>query len=277
MQTAQIDEVADGLVRLALRTPTLPPATTTNTLVVGRRRLAVIEPATPDDGERRVLEELLSARVDSGAEVVALLLTHHHRDHIGHAEALRRRFAAPIYCHAATAERLPFAVDHVLADGDTLDLGDGFALDAIFTPGHAPGHLVFRERASAIVHAGDLVAGEGTILIDPEDDGDMGLYLASLRRVAELAPAALVPAHGPVLRDPQAILRRYVDHRLAREARVVQALAAGAATFDAVLAAAYDDTPRHLWPLAARSLEAHLQKLERDGRLPPERPRRGDA
>ncbi|MEZ4454261.1 MAG: MBL fold metallo-hydrolase [Nannocystaceae bacterium] len=274
MRTAGTEEVAEGLTRVALRTPTLPPATTTNTLVVGRRRLAVIEPATPDEGEQRALEELLSARVDAGAEVVALLLTHHHRDHIGHAEALRRRFGAPILCHEQTALRIPFAADRTLDDGDTLDLGDGFALDAIFTPGHAPGHLVFRERASAIFHVGDLVAGEGTILIDPEDDGDMGLYLESLRRVADLAPTALVPAHGPVLRDPQAILRRYVDHRLAREARVVQALAAGADTFDAVLAAAYEDTPRWLWPLAARSLEAHLQKLERDGRLPPDRPRR---
>lgn len=277
METATREALGDGLVRLALRTPTLPPATATNTLIVGRRRLAVIEPATPDADEQRALDDALAARIDAGAEVVAILLTHHHRDHIGYADALRRRLGAPIYAHPATAERLPFAVDAALDDGDTLDLGDGFALDAIFTPGHAPGHLVFRERASAIFYVGDLVAGEGTILIDPEDDGDMGLYLESLRRVAELAPRALIPAHGPVLGDPQAILRRYVDHRLAREARVLAALTAGPASFEALLARVYDDTPRALWPLAARSLEAHLQKLERDGVLSPARPRRGDT
>jgi len=125
--------------------------------------------------------------------------------------------------------------------------------------------MVFCERRSGLAYAGDLVAGTGTILIDPEDDGDMIDYLASLERVAAARPTALVPAHGPVLDDPQGTLRRYRAHRLMREQRVLAAIPAAWRAVSAVLAEAYADTPPALWPLAARSLEAHLRKLATEG------------
>ncbi len=260
-------ELADGIRVLGLRTPTLPPATATNTLVVGHRRLAVIEPATPYAEERRSLDALVTELERAGGEVVAILLTHHHVDHTGYADALRERLGAPIYAHEATAARLDFTVDETLQDGEALELDDDFALTAVFTPGHAPGHLVYHERRSGIAYAGDLVAGEGTILIDPEDGGDMSEYLASLRRLDARAPAALVPSHGPTIDRPSACLQRYIDHRLGREQKVLAAIDRGAVNFDAALAGAYADTPKFLWPLAARSLEAHLIKLERDGQI----------
>jgi len=264
---SELREIAAGVRLLALRTPTLPPATATNTLVVGHRRLAVIEPATPYADEQAALDELLDALVGAGAEVAAILLTHHHQDHTGFATALRERTGAPIHAHALTAARLDFPVDVLIADGQEVALDDGFSLVAMHTPGHAPGHLVFCERRTGLAYAGDLVAGTGTILIDPEDDGDMIAYLASLERVAAAQPVALVPAHGPVLDDPQACLRRYRAHRLMREERVLAAIPAAWRAVSAVLADAYSDTPTALWPLAARSLEAHLRKLEVEGRV----------
>jgi ribonuclease/clavin/mitogillin len=264
---SELREIAAGVRLLALRTPTLPPATATNTLVVGHRRLAVIEPATPYADERAALEALLDALVGAGAEVAAILVTHHHQDHTGFATALRERTGAPIHAHALTAARVDFAVDVLLADGEAVALDDGFSLAAMHTPGHAPGHLVFFEQRSGLAYAGDLVAGTGTILIDPEDDGDMIAYLASLERVAAAQPLALVPAHGPVLDDPQACLRRYLAHRLMREERVLAAVSTAGRAVSAVLAEAYSDTPPALWPLAARSLEAHLRKLEVEGRV----------
>ncbi len=260
-------EIEDGVRLLALRTPTLPPATATNTLVVGRKRLAVIEPATPYADERAALDALLGALVGAGAEVAAILLTHHHVDHVGYADALRGRTGAPIMAHAATADRLDFPVDVLLTDGDEVALDDGFSLAAMHTPGHAPGHLVFCERRTGLVHAGDLVAGLGTILIGPEDGGGMTAFLASLDRLPAAAPKALVPAHGPVLDDPQAVLRRYRAHRQMREDRVLAAIFDTPRDLSEVLADAYSDTPRALWPLAARSLEAHLRKLEAEGRV----------
>ncbi|MCX4247229.1 MBL fold metallo-hydrolase [Paraliomyxa miuraensis] len=261
----RLETLAPGVGRLPLRTPTLPPATSTNLLIVGHSRLVLIEPATPFEDERRVLDQVLEALAAEGRRVELLVVTHHHVDHIGDVERLQQRLGVPVGAHPETAARLSMPVDRRLEDGDELDLGEGIRMRAVHTPGHAPGHLVLHELSSGIAHAGDMVAGEGTILIDPEDAGDMGQYLDSLRRMGELGTRALVPAHGPTLKEPRAVVDHYVRHRLRREAKVLAAIDAGAEDEGEILARAYDDTPRVLWPLAARALEAHLRKLEVDG------------
>jgi glyoxylase-like metal-dependent hydrolase (beta-lactamase superfamily II) len=126
---------------------------------------------------------------------------------------------------------------------------------------------VYRERSTGIAHAGDMVAGEGTVLIDPHDDGDMAQYLRSLGRLEAAGATRLVPAHGPVLDDPVGVCRHYVAHRLGREAKVLAAIDRGGRDFGDVLAQAYADTPRVLWRLAVRSLEAHLRKLVDEGAI----------
>lgn len=266
-------QLAEGAWTLALETPTLPPATATNTLVLGTDRLLIVEPATPHSREQARLDDLLARRLAEGRTIAGVALTHHHADHIGYAGGLRARHGIPIFAHAETAARLPFAVDEVIDDGWRCDLGGGQAVEAVFTPGHAPGHLLFWDAKTGLVHAGDLVAGEGTILVDVHDGGDMAVYLDSLRRMAarcraaEVAPS-WVPAHGPVIDDPAGLLDHYVAHRLTREDKVRRAVTVdGAREFDAILASAYADTPRALWMLAAMSLEAHLRKLVADGEL----------
>lgn len=265
------DQLADGAWRLALRTPTLPPATSTNTLVVGGDRLVVIEPATPHEAEKARLDDLLAAARAEGREVVAILVTHHHADHHADAARLRERLGVPIVAHPETARRVEFPVDELAEDGWSMDLGSGRTVQARFTPGHAPGHLLFWVPELRLGHAGDLVAGEGTILIDPRDDGHMSTYLDSLDVARSLVSAAegarIVPAHGPTQTSPAALFEHYVRHRLAREAKLVAALEAGAGTFDEALRRTYDDVPEAVLPLAAGSLEAHLVKLEEDGRV----------
>jgi glyoxylase-like metal-dependent hydrolase (beta-lactamase superfamily II) len=257
--------VAPGVLLVPLRTPTLPPATHTNCVIVGDGRLALIEPATPYPDEQRRLDAELDRLAGAGRRIEAILVTHHHADHVGYAAALRDRLGVPLYAHPETAARAPFPVDRLLDDGAVVDLGGGVALEAVFTPGHAPGHLVFLERRSGVVVTGDLVAGEGTIVVDPADGGDMVLYLDSLARLDALHATALVPGHGPVLPDAGEVIARYVAHRQMRERKVLEAIGERGATLGEVLARAYDDTPMWLWPLAARSLEAHLVKLEREG------------
>ncbi len=233
-------------------------------MVVGQRRLAVIEPATPYASERAVLDAMLAGL---SGEVVAILLTHHHGDHTGDAVALRERTGAPIYAHPATAARVDFAIDRLLGDGEVIELDAGHAVTAMHTPGHAPGHLVYSERRTGWMYAGDMVAGVGTILIDPEDDGDMVAYLDSLQRMAGASPQVLVPAHGPVQADPQGLLQRYRAHRLMREDRVLAAIHDAPRDLSAVLAEVYADTPAVLMPLASRSLVAHVRKLTAEGRV----------
>jgi glyoxylase-like metal-dependent hydrolase (beta-lactamase superfamily II) len=257
---------------LPVRTPTLPPATHTNTFLIGTGEAVLIEPATPYREEQDLMVQWVQSARLRGVEPVAILATHHHPDHVGGAMALRERLQLPLWGHAMTAQRLDgiVEIDRLIQDGERIEL-DGptpTALTALHTPGHAPGHLCFIEEASNIMIAGDMVASIGTIIVEPTD-GDMLLYLESLRKMSTLEPAGLLPAHGTLIEQPQAILNFYIEHRLMRERKVVDALEArGKASRPRhLVASAYADTPKALWPLALQSIEAHLIKLEREGRV----------
>ena len=247
-----------------LRTPTLPPATHTNAYVVGRQRLVVVDPAAIDPAEQSLLVAHLEARCAAGARVEAILLTHAHADHVATAPVLAARYGVPVLCHADALPALPFAAQGVLTDLATVPFGDT-PLQVLHTPGHAPGHIVYWHAETRTAICGDLVAGVGTILVDP-DEGSMRLYLESLARVRDLRPAALLPAHGGAIGGAVEKLAQYIAHRLWREAKIADALSTDPQSLDALVARAYDDTPPHIWPIARQSLRAHLHKLRDDAR-----------
>lgn len=256
-----------GILTYPLRTPTLPPAQHTNCFVVGTGEMVAIDPGSPDPSEQARLAAEIAELQREGRKLVAVLLTHHHRDHVGGAASLARRFEVPIRASAATRKRLP-EVDELLAEGDRIVL-DGplpMELRCLLTEGHAEGHLCFHEPRSGALIAGDMVAENSTILIDPPE-GDMGVYLASLRRLRDLPVGVIYPAHGFPIPDGPALLQRYLDHREARLARLAEALhaAEGALPLARLVETVYSDTPSHLHPVAARSALASLLELERRG------------
>lgn len=252
-----LQAVAPGIRVLALRTPTLPPAAHTNVYLVGPERgpVAVIDPGSPYADQQAILDAHLAE-----LPIELVLLTHHHGDHVGGAAALAARWGVPIAAHRATARRLVgrVAVTRLVEDGEEV-----FGATAVLTPGHAEGHLCFEVGGATI--AGDMVAGIGTILIDPSE-GDMAEYLASLERLLARPAATLLPAHGAPIPDGPAKLREYLAHRRMREARVAAALSGAPQPLRELVPRAYGDTPAALWPLAERSLLAHLVKLVRDGK-----------
>jgi ribonuclease/clavin/mitogillin len=267
-----VESVANGIAVVAVRTPTLPPATHTNTYVVGHETLTIVDPASPYPDEQQRLAELLLA---TGKPVERILLTHHHHDHVSGVNALRGAFPGlKVWAHERTRQRLEGHVHvDVLLDHDAIIDCGGVTLRAVFTPGHAPGHLVYVDPATGAAIAGDMVAGIGTILID-EADGDLSLYLDSLARLKTLGLSVLLPSHGPSLHQPEAILSFYIAHRHHRTEQVRHALSEpGKSTAAELVPHVYTELDPRAFPIAAIQLGSHLRWLHDHGVVQRDGPR----
>jgi glyoxylase-like metal-dependent hydrolase (beta-lactamase superfamily II) len=236
----------------------------TNTYLVGEPgsgEVAIVDPG-PDDAVHLAAVEEALRRLD--ARCVAVLVTHHHGDHAEAALPWGIRFGATV---AAADRGVAGPHGRLLGPGERLKVA-GVVLDVVPTPGHTADHLAFRLPSGAVL-VGDHVLGRGTSVVTyPE--GDVVAYLESLRRVHALGPSALYCGHGPELTEnPIEVLDFYLAHRAWREQQVLDALADGAGTVDEIVAVVYADVPREMWPAAAQSTRATLDKLAAEGRVRP--------
>ena len=265
------DRLSPLVRRVIARNPSPFTFHGTGTYIVGRGRVAVIDPG-PELADH---VDALIAALDAGEEVSHIIVTHTHVDHSPAARALKQRTGAPTYGFGrhggglgdapveAGADR-DFVPDVALADGATI-AGEGWTLGAVHTPGHTSNHLCFALAEEGALFPGDHVMGWSTTVVSPPD-GDMAHYLASLARLEARADRLYYPTHGAPIPEPRAYVGALAAHRQVRDHQIARALAGGVDTIPALVAAIYTRLDPRLTAAAGRSVLAHLIQMVAEGR-----------
>ena len=256
--------LADGVRRIVAPNAGLMTGPGTNTYLLGTREIAVLDPGPHD---QQHLHAIMTAA--AGLAVRWVIVTHTHRDHSPLAAVLAKLTGAHLIGLAPPTDGRQdesFCPDHSPRDGEALVLGD-VALTAIHTPGHASNCVCYLAAGERLLFTGDhVLEGVSPVILPP--DGDMMDYMESLKKLEACDFERIAPGHGAVLPRGKRMLALLRAHRLGREDKVVTKLAIlGPATLDRLTAAVYDDVPAERHPWAKLTLEAHLIKLVRDGRV----------
>ncbi len=271
-------ELNSRFICLPLRTKTLPPATHTNCFIVGRKRFVVIDPASPFEEEQEKLFTLVDNLIEAGGRCAAIIVSHLHPDHFGGETKLKEHLLrkhdvkTPIAGRPETAKGLLGKVDFDKMAPDTYTLRDDtdaeFELELVHTPGHAKGHLCFYDREFGFLLSSDNVVGEGSVVIAPPE-GNMIDYLGSLEKMRSLPGLrSLCGSHGSAISDAKSKIEEYIHHRRERESQIENAIANGASNVSEIVSSVYAGLDAKLLPLAAKSVEAHLEKLGSEKSLP---------
>jgi len=255
----------------------------------------LIDAGFSDDDSYNKRMEFLQAHSD--AKLRYILLTHHHYDHSSGAQRLREATGAEIVLHVDEEkwllspqeetgdfeipedqkeareqakkwrEEAAKAVPDIrVEDGAVIKVG-GFHVQCLHTPGHTAGHLCFYVPEEKVLFSGDNVLGVGTAAISPPPHGDMGQYVASLRRMKEVDADLLLPGHGPAVKEPQRKIQELIDHRQQREDQILRLLADGRDSVKSLVKAIYPELDKRLLQMAQGQVLSHLHKLQSDGKL----------
>ena len=262
---------APGYDFVPLATPPLPPEIPTNTFLIGAAQFVVVDAAPRREKGRRHLFEVIDTRLSAGDRLQALVLTHHHQDHVGALEEIVARYGVPVWGHPRTAELLDRKFDRLLADGDEIALGpgpdgrEGWSLRVLFTPGHAQGHIALYDERTASLVAGDLVSTLVSMYVG-SPGGNLRDYFASLARVRALPLETLYPSHGRPSHEPAKLIDDTVQHRGERIEEVYSFLADSPRDVAEIADEVYPDATPKLRPMILRAARAALEHLVGEGR-----------
>jgi glyoxylase-like metal-dependent hydrolase (beta-lactamase superfamily II) len=276
LEPGRAEEVVPGVRRIVANNP--GPFTFKGTLsyVLGKGKVAIVDPG-PDDPEH------IKAVLDAvrGETVTHIFVTHTHRDHSPATPAIKAATGATVYAegphrparplNAGEAPRMEasndidFRPDHALADGDVVS-GDGWALEAITTPGHTANHMAFAIKGTDVMFSGDHVMGWSTTIVAPPD-GAMTDYMDSLAKLSKRKEQVYLPGHGGAIREATRFVAGLTLHRKAREASIVHRLAKGATDIATIVRAIYIGLDPRLVNAAGFSVLAHMEDLVARGQV----------
>jgi glyoxylase-like metal-dependent hydrolase (beta-lactamase superfamily II) len=265
-----VDEPVPGVRRVMANNP--GPFTFKGTLsyIVGRGKVAIVDPG-PDDAAH------IGALLDAvrGETVTHIFVTHTHRDHSPAVPAVKAATGATVYAEGPHRAARPlhigehnpldssgdrdFRPDVQLKDGEVVE-GDGWAIEAVTTPGHTANHMSFALKDRGILFAGDHVMGWATSIVAPPD-GAMSDYMASLDKLARRGEDLYFSGHGPAIPDARRFVNYYILHRKAREASILHRLGKGAADIPSIVRAIYIGIDPRLTGAAGLSVLAHMEDL----------------
>ena len=270
LEPGRAEEVLPGVRRIVANNPGPFTFKGTVSYIVGRAKVAIIDPG-PDD-ERHIKALLDAVR---GETVTHIFVTHTHRDHSPATPAIKAATGATVYAegphrpsrplNAGEAPRMEasndtdFRPDHALADGDVVS-GDGWALEAITTPGHTANHMAFAVKDTNLMFSGDHVMGWSTTIVAPPD-GAMSEYMSSLNKLTARKEAVYLPGHGGPIREAPRFVAGLILHRKAREASILHRLSKGATDIATIVRAVYIGLDPRLTNAAGFSVLAHMEDL----------------
>jgi len=272
----KVEEVYPGVRRLLCNNPGPFTFKGTVSYIIGRGRVAIIDPGPLDEAHIAALLDAVR-----GETVSHILVTHTHRDHSPAAARIKAQTGAPTFgegphraarpLNIGEAPRLDaggdrdFLPDTPLTDGDVV-IGDGWAIEAVGTPGHTANHLAFALKGSEVLFSGDHVMAWSTPVVAPPD-GAMSDYMASLEKLVRRPETIYFPGHGGAVRNAQRFVEHYIHHRRGREQSILGQLARGEADIPTLVHAIYIGLDPRLTKAAGLSVLAHLEDLVARGRV----------
>src|SRR5215470_13605075 len=281
LKPGEVEEAAPGVRRIVANNPSPFTFKGTVSYILGRGRVAIIDPGPDDDRHRAAL--LNAVR---GETVTHIFVTHTHRDHSPGVPAIKAATGAEVLAegphrparelHVGETARLEasndldFGPDRRLADGEIV-AGPGWTIEAVATPGHTANHMAFAFKEANTLFSGDHVMAWSTPIVAPPD-GAMSDYMASLEKLARRSEGTYFPGHGGAVHDAPNFVHSYIRHRQGREASILHRLGKGAADIPTLVRAIYIGIDPRLVAAAGLSVLAHLEDLVARGLVVTERP-----
>jgi glyoxylase-like metal-dependent hydrolase (beta-lactamase superfamily II) len=276
LRPGEVQEVIPGVRRLLANNPGPFTFKGTVSYIIGRGRVAIVDPGPDDPGHVAALLEAVR-----GEEVTHIFVTHTHRDHSPAVAPVKAATGAKVFAegphraaralHIGEANPLDASADHAfvpdvrLKDGEVVS-GAGWTIEAVTTPGHTANHMAYALREADAIFVGDHVMAWSTSIVAPPD-GAMSDYMASLAKLSRRAEPLYLPGHGEAVKDAPRFVQYYIEHRKGREASILRRLGKGAADIPTLVRAIYIGLDPRLTNAAGLSTLAHLEDLTARGEV----------